>query len=206
MYDSVWPQRRGPTRLPHPWDSPGKNARVGCQCLLHCMKVESESEIAQSCPTPSDPMDCSLPGPPSMGFSRQEYWSGLPLSSPFIKLSWIKGQAWGWQSAGLGYYFSWSSINGVSQVVQWETIHLPMQEMQEMQFDPWDGKIPWSRNWQSTPVFLPEKSHKKRSRLQSMELKKVRHNWAHTHTELKQMAHLPNSQNKLIQNRFVEWK
>ena len=43
------------------------------------MKVKSESEVAQSCPTPSDPMDCSLPGPSVHGFSRQEYWSGLPL-------------------------------------------------------------------------------------------------------------------------------
>ena len=43
---------------------------------------EKESEVAQSCPTLSDPMDCSLPGSPSMGFSRQEYWSGVPLSSP----------------------------------------------------------------------------------------------------------------------------
>ena len=46
------------------------------------MKVKSESEVSQSCPTPSDTMDCSLPGPPSMGFSRQEYWSGVPLPSP----------------------------------------------------------------------------------------------------------------------------
>jgi len=43
---------------------------------------ESESEVAQSCPTFSDPMDCSQQAPPSMGFSRQEYWSGLPLPSP----------------------------------------------------------------------------------------------------------------------------
>ena len=49
------------TRLPHPWDSPGKNTGVGCHFLLQCMKVKSESEDAQSCPTPSDPMDCSLP-------------------------------------------------------------------------------------------------------------------------------------------------
>ena len=48
-----------PTRLPHPWDSPGKNTGVGCHFLLQCMKVKSESEVAQSCPTPSDPMDCS---------------------------------------------------------------------------------------------------------------------------------------------------
>ena len=114
-------------QAPRPWDSPGKNTGVGCHCLLQCMKVKSESEVAQSCPTPSDPMDCSLPGPPvhgifpgkstgvgchcllpssaaakslqscptlcdprdgsppgppSLGFSRQEHWSGLPFPSP----------------------------------------------------------------------------------------------------------------------------
>ena len=60
--NSVWPQRRQPTRLPHPWDSPGKNTGVGCHFCLQWMKVKSESEVAQSCPTLSDPMDCSLPG------------------------------------------------------------------------------------------------------------------------------------------------
>ena len=134
MSDSVQPHRRQPTRLPRPWDSPGKNTGVGCHFLLQCMKVESESEVAQSCPTLSDPMDCSLPGstihgifqarvlewgtivfsayylqrsdqslsrvrlfatpwtvahqaPPSMGFSRQEYWSGVPLPSPGMLLN-----------------------------------------------------------------------------------------------------------------------
>ena len=62
MSDSVWPHRRQPTRLPCPWDSPGKNTGVGCHFLFQCMKVKSESEVAQSCPTLSDPMDCSLPG------------------------------------------------------------------------------------------------------------------------------------------------
>ena len=119
---TVRPQRRQPTRLPRPWDSPGKNTGVGCHCLLQCMKVKSESEVAQACPTLSVPMDCSLPGssvhgtfqaralewgaiafpnacthgksrqscptatpqmaahqaPLSLGFSRQEHWSGLP--------------------------------------------------------------------------------------------------------------------------------
>ena len=60
--DSVLPRRRQPTRLRRPWDSPGKNIGVGCRFLLQCMKVKSESEVAQSCPTLSDPMDCSLPG------------------------------------------------------------------------------------------------------------------------------------------------
>ena len=62
MSDSVRPQRRQPTRLPRPLDSPGKNTGVGCHFLLQCVKVKSESEVAQSCPTLSDPMDCSLPG------------------------------------------------------------------------------------------------------------------------------------------------
>ena len=60
--DSVRPHRWQPTRLPRPWDSPGKNTGVGCHFLLQCMKVKGESEVAQSCPTLSDPMDCSLPG------------------------------------------------------------------------------------------------------------------------------------------------
>ena len=56
------PHRQQPTRLPHPWDSLDKNTGVGCHFLLQCMKVKSESEVAQSCPTLSDPTDCSLPG------------------------------------------------------------------------------------------------------------------------------------------------
>ena len=62
MSDSVRPHRRQLTRLPCPWDSPGKNTGVGCHFLLQCMEVKTESEVAQSCPTLSDPMDCSLPG------------------------------------------------------------------------------------------------------------------------------------------------
>ena len=60
--DSVRPHRRQPTRLPRPWDSPGKNTGVGFRFLLQCMKVRSEREVAQPCPTLSDPMDCSPPG------------------------------------------------------------------------------------------------------------------------------------------------
>ena len=56
------PHRLQPTRLLHPWDSPGKNTGVGFHFLLQCMKVESQSEVAQLCPTLSNPMDCSLPG------------------------------------------------------------------------------------------------------------------------------------------------
>ena len=75
MSDSVGPHRRQPTRLPRPWDSPGKNTGVGCHFLLQCMKVKSESEVAQSCPTLATPWFAAYQAPPSMRFSRQEYWS-----------------------------------------------------------------------------------------------------------------------------------
>ena len=57
--NSARPQRWQPTRLHCPWDYPGKNTGVGCHFLLQCMKVKSEREVARSCPTLSDPMDCS---------------------------------------------------------------------------------------------------------------------------------------------------
>ena len=62
MSDSVRPHRWQPTRLPGPWDSPGKNTGVGCYFLLQCMKVKSEREVAQIAKLLCDPMDCSLPG------------------------------------------------------------------------------------------------------------------------------------------------
>ena len=86
MSDSVRPHRQQPTRLPHPWDSLGKNTGVGCHILLQCMKVKSESEVTQLCLTLSDPMEYSLPGSSVHGFSRQEYWSGVPLPSPITVL------------------------------------------------------------------------------------------------------------------------
>ena len=62
MSDSVRPHRRQPTSFPRPWSSPIKNAGVGCHFLLQCMKVKSESEVAQSYLTLHNPVDCSLPG------------------------------------------------------------------------------------------------------------------------------------------------
>ena len=81
MSDRVQPHRRQPTRLPRPWDSPGKNTGVGCHFLLQGMKVKSQSEIVQSCPTLSDLWTAAYQAPPSMAFSRQEDWSGVPLPS-----------------------------------------------------------------------------------------------------------------------------
>ena len=82
MSDTVRPHRRQPTRLPHPWDSPGKNAGVGCHLLLQYMKVKSESEVAHSYPTPSDPLDCSLPGSSIHGIcqARVLVWVAIAFS------------------------------------------------------------------------------------------------------------------------------
>ena len=82
MSDSVQPHKWQPTRLPCPWDSPGKNTGVGCHFLLQCMKVKSESEVAQLCPTLSDPMDGSLPGSSIHGIfqARVLEWGAIAFS------------------------------------------------------------------------------------------------------------------------------
>ena len=77
LSNSVWPHRRQPTRLRSPWDSPGKN--TGCHFLLQCMKVKVKlfSHVWLS-----NLWTAAYQAPPSTGFFRQEYWSGLPLPSP----------------------------------------------------------------------------------------------------------------------------
>ena len=82
--DSVRPHRRQAPRLCHPWDSPGKNTGVGCHFLLQCIKVKSESEVTQSCPTLSDPMDCTLPGSCVHGILQAKVLEWLPLPSPMF--------------------------------------------------------------------------------------------------------------------------
>ena len=88
MSDSVRPHRQQPTRLPHPWDSPGKNTGVGYHFLLQCMKVKSESEVAQLCLPLRDPMDCSLPGSSVHGFfqARVLEWGAIAFSGLGSKL------------------------------------------------------------------------------------------------------------------------
>ena len=101
--DSVRPHRQQPTRMLHPWDSPGKNTGVDCHFPLQCMKVKSESEVAQSCPTLS-PWTAAYQAPLSMGFSRQEYWSGVSLPSPTKGLTGLK-QGLENRTQGLGSIF-----------------------------------------------------------------------------------------------------
>ena len=86
MSDSVRPQRQQPTRLPRPWDSPGKNTGVGCHFLLQGMKVKSESEIAQSCLTPSNPTDCSLPGSSIHGIFQARVLEWVALLNHIFKI------------------------------------------------------------------------------------------------------------------------
>ena len=87
MSNSVWPHGRQPTRLPRPWDSLGKNTGVGCHFLLQCMKVKSESEVAQSCPTLSDSMDWSLPGSSIHGIfqARVLEWGAIAFSTASVR-------------------------------------------------------------------------------------------------------------------------
>ena len=105
--DSVRPHRRQPTRLPRPWDSPGKNTGVGCHFLLQCMKVKSESEVAQLCLTPSAPMDCSLPGScvhgifqarvlewRAIAFSKIHIYSVLTLKNSWLMKTKTKRETW----------------------------------------------------------------------------------------------------------------
>ena len=96
MFDSVRPHRRQPTRLPsipppRPWDSPGKNTGVGCHFLFQCMKMKSESEDAQSCPTLSDPVGRSLPGSSIHGIfqARVLEWGAIAFSALLSELLWL---------------------------------------------------------------------------------------------------------------------
>ena len=76
------PHRRQPTRLPHPWDSPGKNTGVGCHFLLQCVKVKSLSRVRLL----ATPWTAAHQAPPSMGFARQQYWSVSPVPFPLSQL------------------------------------------------------------------------------------------------------------------------
>ena len=102
MSNSVRPHRWQPTRLPCPWDSPGKNTGVGCHFLLQCMKAKSESEVTQSCPTLSNPMDWSLPGSSIHGIFQAREGNGTPLQYSCLENP-MDGGAW------------YAAVHGVAQ-------------------------------------------------------------------------------------------
>ena len=90
MYDSVQPHRWQPTRLHHPGESPGKNTGVGFHFLLQCMKVKSESEVVQSCPTLRDPMDCSLPGSSIHGSFQARVLEWVAIALTWVDLKYAQ--------------------------------------------------------------------------------------------------------------------
>ena len=127
------PQRQQPTRLPRPWDSPGKNTGVGCRFLLQCVKVKTESEVAQSCPTLCDPMDCRLPGSSIHGIFQARVLE------------------WGAIAFCIGRFISLClPLSRAPQVV----LVVKNPPANANGFNPWLRKI-WRRKRQPTPVFLP---------------------------------------------------
>ena len=117
MSDSVRPHRWQPTRLLYPWDSPGKNTRVGCHFLLQCMKVKSESEVAQSCTTLSNPMGCSPPGSSIHGVFQARILERVSFPSPNTGSS--ASNIWGTRPtptllpwADTGYIKVWNTMTG----------------------------------------------------------------------------------------------
>ena len=145
-------------RQSRPWDSPGKNTGVGCQFLLQCMKVKSESEVAQSCPTLPNPKDCSLPG--SIAFSGRNFYSrnilGLSLSH------WV--------------------INKVKELIEYAQIR-PFWVLWDLSVHSEGTR----RAWQPTPIFLPGESHGQRSLAgYSPRSHRVRHDWATKHSTAQQ--------------------
>ena len=165
--DSMWPHRWQPTRLSCPWDSPGKNTGVGCHFLLQCMKVKSESEIAQSCPTqrphglqptrllhPWDFPDEStgvgchcLLHPSSSAGNKSACSAGDPDSIPGLgRFPWRRDRLP--TPVFLGF--------PVAQMVK------NLSALRETWVDPWVGNIPWRREWLPTLVVLPGEFHMQR--------------------------------------------
>ena len=170
MSDSVRPHRQQLTRLHHPWDFPGKNSGVGCHFLLQFMKVKSESEVAQSCPTLCDPMDCSLSGSSILGIfqARVLEW----LAALFYRYAWAsliaqlvknlppmqetlvrflgqedpleEGQATHSGILGLPLWLSWQKV---------------LPQCRRPGFNPWVGRTPQRRERLPTPVFWPGEFH-----------------------------------------------
>ena len=125
MSNSVWPHRRQPTRLPHPWDSPGKNTGVGCHFLLQCMKVTSQSEVAQSCPTLSNPMDCGLPGSSVHGIFQAGVleWGAIACSDSKGKKKFLKEEV----NCALWWEFTITPLYMICLFVKSFSLHINTQ-------------------------------------------------------------------------------
>ena len=134
--DPQRPHGLQPSRLLHPWDFPGKSIGVGCHCvgcyfLLQCRKVKSEIEVAQSCLTRSDPMNCSLPGSSVHGIfqARVLEWVATAFSGSICihraKPCWSKWMVvgrvdwgwWGWKGWFRSFLYAWFSVKHLIWIV-----------------------------------------------------------------------------------------
>ena len=186
MSNSVRPHRRQPTRLPRPWDSPGKNTGVGCHFLLQCMKVKSESEVTQSCPTLGDPMDCSLPGSFIHGIfqARVLEWGAIAFYLRtfcwiffFISYSMILEKAAAPHSSTLAWKIPWMEEPGRLQSMESPRVgHDWVTSLSLFTFMHWRGQ------WQPTPVFLPGESQGQGARWAAI------YGVVQSHTQLKQLS------------------
>ena len=115
MSNSVQPHRWHPTRLLCPWDSPGKNTGVGCHFLLQCIKMKSDSEVAQPCLTFGDPMDCSLPGSSTHGIFQASLleWVAISFSRTFIYVL-VNNENFNLMSTKVIKYFHHSLVSAYS--------------------------------------------------------------------------------------------
>ena len=117
------PHRWQPTSLPRPWDSPGKNTGVGCHFLLQCMKVKGESEVAQSCPTLSDPLDCSRPGSFVHGIALVQQLTNLTslkvICSCKVPLSFFFQTLPSWTPLPYTSFVTWNSHTDSYDIVPW---------------------------------------------------------------------------------------
>ena len=138
MSDSVQPHRWQPTRLPHPWDSPGQNTGVGCHFLLQCMKVKSESEVTQSCPTLHIPVNCSLPGSSTHGIfqARVLEWVAIAFSynegerNVFIRIPLGKNSI-----TRKNYFLMfWMRLSKTSWINKWWSLKLHAWERKDILF------------------------------------------------------------------------
>ena len=153
-------------QAPRPWDSPGKNTGMGCHFLLQCMKVKSESEVAQLCPTLSDPMDCILPGSSVHGIFQARV---------------LERGAIAFSNEGLHMYnveHTLAFMKNEEKIIYIHFYFISKEALEEYprHQQPWIACLGWRRKWQPTPVFLPGESHGQRSLgggLQSMGWQRV---------------------------------
>ena len=155
---TLQPHRRQPTRLPRPWDSPGKNTGVGCHFLLRCMKVKSESEVAQSCPTLRDPMDCSLPGSsiPGIFQARVLEWVAIAFSSVMSN-----------SLQRYGLYLPGSSVHGILQARTLERVAM-ISSRELFPTQGWNTCLLCLLHWQASSLPLTPPGRPQNMKLPSL--------------------------------------